>query len=192
MPINLYPQMEDIDLIINEAADSMKRSIVHLEKELLKIRAGRANPANLEGVMVEYYGAMTPLSQVANVSTPDARTLSVQPWEKGLIPDIEKAILNANLGLNPQNNGEMVIINIPPLTEERRRELVKRARAEGEEAKISIRNARKDANDMLKDLDGISEDLVKDAEERVQSVTNKNVSKVDDIINNKEADIMKV
>lgn len=184
--------MEDIDLIINEAADSMKRSIVHLEKELLKIRAGRANPANLEGVMVEYYGAMTPLSQVANVSTPDARTLSVQPWEKGLIPDIEKAILNANLGLNPQNNGEMVIINIPPLTEERRRELVKRARAEGEEAKISIRNARKDANDMLKDLDGISEDLVKDAEERVQSVTNKNASKVDDIINNKEADIMKV
>ena len=184
--------MEDIDLIIGESADSMKRAISHLEKELLKIRAGRANPANLEGVMVEYYGSMTPLQQVANVSTPDARTLSVQPWEKAMIPDIEKAILNANLGLNPQNNGEMVIINIPPLTEERRRELVKRAKAEGEDAKISIRNASKDANDMLKDLDGVSEDLVKDAEERVQSVTNKHVAKVDDIISVKEADIMKV
>lgn len=184
--------MEDIDLIISEAADSMKKAILHLEKELLKIRAGRANPANLEGVMVEYYGSMTPLQQVANVSTPDARTLSVQPWEKAMIPDIEKAILNANLGLNPQNNGEMVIINIPPLTEERRRELVKRAKSEGEEAKISIRNARKDANDMLKDIEGVSEDLIKDAEERVQNVTNKHVSKVDDVISNKEADIMKV
>ncbi len=184
--------MEDIDLIINEAADSMKKAISHLEKELLKIRAGRANPANLEGVMVDYYGSMTPISQVANISTPDARTLSVQPWEKAMIPEIEKAILNANLGLNPQNNGEMVIINIPPLTEERRRELVKRAKSEGEDAKISIRNARKDANDMLKDLDGVSEDLVKDAEERVQSVTNKNVARVDEIISHKEADIMKV
>lgn len=184
--------MEDIDLIIGEAGDSMKKALLHLDKELLKIRAGRANPAMLEGVMVEYYGSMSPLSQVANVSVPDARTLSVQPWEKALIPEIEKAIMNANLGLNPQNNGEMVIINIPPLTEERRRDLVKRAKAEGEEAKVSIRSARKDANDMLKDLDGISEDLVKDAEDRVQSLTNKNVTKVDETIDQKEKEIMTV
>ncbi len=184
--------MEDIDLIFDEAGDSMKKALQHLDKELLKIRAGRANPTMLEGVMVEYYGAMTPLAQVANVSIPDARTLSVQPWEKTLIPEIEKAILNANLGFNPQNNGEMVIINIPPLTEDRRRELVKRAKAEGEEAKVSIRSARKDANDMLKDLEGISEDLVKDAEERVQGLTNKNVSKVDEAIEVKEKEIMTV
>lgn len=184
--------MEEIDLIFNEAGDSMKKALHHLDKELLKIRAGRANPAMLEGVMVEYYGSMSPLSQVANISVPDARTLSVQPWEKSLIPEIEKAIMNANLGLNPQNNGEMVIINIPPLTEERRRELVKRAKAEGEEAKVSIRSARKDANDMLKDLDGISEDLVKDAEDRVQNLTNKYVSRVDEAIEVKEKEIMTV
>lgn len=184
--------MEDIDLIIGEAADSMKKSLQHLDRELLKIRAGRANPSMLEGVMVEYYGSMSPLSQVSNVSTPDARTLSVQPWEKGLIPEIEKAIMNANLGFNPQNNGEMVIIAIPPLTEDRRRELVKRAKAEGEDAKVSIRSARKDANDMLKDLDGVSEDLVKDAEERVQGLTNKNVASVDSAIEVKEKEIMTV
>lgn len=184
--------MEDIDLIISEAADSMKKSLQHLDKELLKIRAGRANPSMLEGVMLEYYGSMTPLTQVSNVSTPDARTLSVQPWEKGLIPEIEKAIMNANLGLNPQNNGEMVIINIPPLTEERRKELAKKAKAEGEEAKVSIRAARKDANDMLKDIEGVSEDLIKDAEERVQTLTNKNVSQVDSVVDVKEQEIMKV
>jgi len=184
--------MEDIDLIISEAADSMKKSLQHLDRELLKIRAGRANPSMLEGIRVEYYGAMTPLSQVANVSTPDARTLNVQPWEKTLIPEIEKAILVANLGLNPQNNGEVVIINIPPLTEDRRKDLVKQAKAEGEDAKVSIRSARKDANDMLKDLDGVSEDLVKDAEERVQSLTNSHVAKVDSAIETKEGEIMTV
>lgn len=184
--------MEEIDLIIDEAADSMTKSLQHLDRELLKIRAGRANPSMLEGVMVEYYGSMTPLSQVSNIGTPDARTLSVQPWEKGLISEIEKAIMNANLGFNPQNNGDMVIIAIPPLTEERRRELVKRARAEGEDAKVSIRSARKDANDMLKDLDGVSEDLVKDAEDQVQTVTNANVSKVDATIEVKEKEIMTV
>ena len=184
--------MEDIDLIISEAVDSMKKSLQHLDKELLKIRAGRANPSMLEGVMLEYYGSMTPLSQVSNVSTPDARTLSVQPWEKGLITEIEKAIMNANLGLNPQNNGEMVIINIPPLTEERRKELAKKAKAEGEEAKVSIRAARKDANDMLKDIEGVSEDLIKDAEERVQTLTNKNVSQVDSVVDVKEQEIMTV
>lgn len=179
-------------MIFDEAADHMKKSIQHLDKELLKIRAGRANAAMLEGVRLEYYGALTPLSQVSNISTPDARTLAVQPWEKGLISEIEKAIMNANLGLNPQNNGETVIINIPPLTEERRRDLVKRARAEAEDAKIGIRTARKDANDMLKTIDGVSEDLIKDAEERVQSLTNKYVTKVDEILSVKEKEIMTV
>lgn len=184
--------MEDIDLIINEAADSMKKALQHLDRGLLKIRAGRANPAMLEGVRVEYYGSMTPLTQVSNVATPDARTLSVQPWERNLIPEIEKAIMNANLGFNPQNNGEVVMINIPPLTEERRRDLVKQSKAEGEDAKVSIRAARKDANDMLKDLEGVSEDLVKDAEERVQSLTNKYVAKVDEALDVKEKEIMTV
>lgn len=184
--------MEDIDLILDEAKDSMSKSIAHLEKELIKIRAGRANPSMLEGVKVEYYGAMSPLSQVSNISTPDARTLQVQPWEKNLIPEIEKSIINSNLGFNPQNNGEVVIINIPPLTEDRRKELVKRAKAEGEEAKIGIRNARKDANDMLKGIDGVSEDLIKDAEERVQAITNKWVDKVDEVVSVKEKEIMTV
>jgi len=184
--------MEEIELIFEEASDHMKKSVDHLEKELLKIRAGRANPSMLEGVRLEYYGSLTPLSQVSNISTPDARTLAVQPWEKGLISEIEKAIMNANLGLNPQNNGEMVIINIPPLTEERRRDLVKRARAEAEDAKIGIRTARKDANDMLKDIEGVSEDIIKDAEDRVQSLTDKFVAKVEDVLASKEKDIMKV
>lgn len=184
--------MEEIELIFEEASDHMKKSVSHLEKELLKIRAGRANPSMLEGVRLEYYGALTPLSQVSNISTPDARTLAVQPWEKGLISEIEKAIMNANLGLNPQNNGETVIINIPPLTEERRRELVKRARAESEDAKIGIRTARKDANDMLKDIEGVSEDIIKDAEERVQSLTNKFVTKAEEVLAVKEIEIMKV
>jgi ribosome recycling factor len=184
--------MEEIDLIFEETLDQMTKSIHHLGKELLKIRAGRASPAMLEGIRIEYYGALTPLSQVSNISSPDARTLAVQPWEKGIISEIEKAIMNANLGLNPQNNGEMVIINIPPLTEERRRDLVKRARAESEDAKIAIRTARKDANDMLKGVEGVSEDLIKDAEERVQSLTNKHVSKVEEVLTVKEKEIMTV
>jgi ribosome recycling factor len=184
--------MEEIDLILDEAKAGMKKAIAHFEKELLRIRAGRANAAMLDSVRVDYYGSQTPLSQVANVGTPDARTLTVQPWEKNMIPEIEKAVMNANLGLNPMNNGEMVIINIPPLTEERRGELVKRARAEAEEARISIRNARKEANDMLKDIEGVSEDVIKDAEESVQSVTNQFVAKVESILENKEQEIMKV
>ncbi len=184
--------MEDIDMIIDMAREQMSKSISHLEKNLLKIRAGRANPSMLDSVRVEYYGSQTPLNQVANVSTPDARTISVQPWEKAMIPEIEKAILNSDLGLNPQNNGEMVIINIPPLTEERRKELVKAARAEGEDARIGIRSARKEANDEIKTLEGISEDLIKDAEERVQGVTNKYTTKVDEILDKKESEIMHV
>jgi ribosome recycling factor len=184
--------MEEIELIFEETSDHMTKSILHLGKELLKIRAGRANPSMLEGVRLEYYGALTPLSQVSNISSPDARTLAVQPWEKGIISEIEKAIMNANLGLNPQNNGEMVIINIPPLTEERRRDLVKRARSESEDAKIGIRTARKDANDMLKSVEGVSEDVIKDAEERVQNLTNQHVSKVEEILSVKEKEIMTV
>ncbi len=186
--------MEDIDIILEEVREQMDAGIKHLEKELLKVRAGRANPAMLEGVFVEYYGSPTPLNQVANVSTPDARTLSVQPWEKALIPEIEKAIINANLGLNPQNNGEMIMINIPVLTEERRKELVKKARAEGEEARIGIRNARKDGNDMLKKLadDGLSEDLVKDGEAEVQKLTDAYNKKVEATLDKKESEIMHV
>lgn len=184
--------MEDIDIILDSAGEQMSESIKHLEKELLKIRAGRANPSMLSTVKVEYYGSLTPLSQVANISTPDARTLQVQPWEKSMISEIEKAILNSNLGLNPQNNGEVVMINIPPLTEERRKDLVKQAKAAAEHARVGIRNARKEANDEVKKLDGVSEDLVKDAEGRVQGVTDKYVKKVDDIIEKKEAEIMHV
>jgi ribosome recycling factor len=184
--------MEEVQMLLDMTGDSMNKSIEHLEKELLKIRAGRANPTMLEGVKLEYYGAQTPLSQVSNINTPDARTLSVQPWEKGLIPDIEKAIMAANLGLNPQNNGEMVIINIPALTEERRKDLVKKARHEAEEARISIRNSRKEANDELKKIDDLNEDQLKDAEEEVQSLTNRYIKKVDSILENKEKDIMTV
>ena len=184
--------MEEIEIIIDSAKEQMDHSIQHLEKQLVKIRAGRANPAMLEGIIVEYYGSMTPLNQVANVGTPDSRTLTIQPWEKAMIPEIEKTVLNSDLGLNPQNNGEMIIINIPPLTEERRRDLVKRARKEGEEARISIRSARKEANDEIRKLDGISEDLIKDGEEEVQGLTDSYTKKVDVILDKKEAEIMHV
>jgi ribosome recycling factor len=184
--------MEDIDIILESAVDQMKASISHLEKQLLKIRAGRANPTMLDGIRVDYYGSQTPLSQVANISTPDARTLAVQPWEKNMIPEIEKAILNSNLGLNPQNNGEQIMINIPVLTEDRRKDLVKSARHEAEEARIAIRNARKEANTEIKKLDGLSEDIVKDAEARVQDVTDKYVKQVDTVIERKEVEIMHV
>ena len=150
---------ETLDFIVDTAKEGMQRAIDHLENELLNIRAGKANPVMLSGVNVDYYGTPTPISQVANINTPDARTLSVQPWEKALLPAIEKAILVANLGFNPMNNGETIIINIPPLTEERRRELAKLAKNEVENAKISIRNARKEANHELKN-EASSEDVL--------------------------------
>jgi ribosome recycling factor len=184
--------MEELDMVLEMAQENMQKSVTHLEQELVKIRAGRANPNMLDGVRVEYYGSVTPLNQLSNINAPDARTLTIQPWDKSMIPDIEKAIMNANLGLNPQNNGEAVILNIPALTEERRKDLVKRTRAEAEEARISIRNARKEANDEIKKLDGLSEDEVKDAEDRVQGLTNKHIQKVDEVLEHKEADIMKV
>ena len=145
----------------------------------------------LSTVQVDYYGSMTPLSQVANVNTPDARTLAVQPWEKSMLQEIEKAILNANLGFNPMNNGDLIIISVPPLTEERRRDLVKQAKAESEDAKIGVRSARQEANKELKKLE-ISEDLLKDAEADVQELTNSFIAKIDDALKLKESEIMKV
>ena len=180
---------EEIDFIIEAAKESMQFSIKHLEKELVNIRAGKANPVMLKGVMIDYYGLPTPLSQVSNINTPDGRTITVQPWEKPLLAEIEKGILNANLGFNPTNNGESVIINVPPLTEERRMELVKLAKAETENTKVSIRNARKDANNEIKKSD-ISKDIQKNAEIDVQELTDNYIKKVDDIFLSKERDIL--
>jgi len=186
--------MEEIEMIYDMAKESMEAALDHLHKELLKIRAGKASASMLEGVFVDYYGTNTPLNQVSNINTPDARTISVQPWEKPMLPVIEKAIMVANLGLNPQNNGELIIINVPPLTEERRLNLVKQTKAEGEHAKVSIRNARKEANDEIKRLqkDTISDDLAKDAEERIQKLTDAYGKNVESILEVKEKDIMTV
>ena len=185
---------EELAMIYDEFKESNQKSLNHLENELVKIRAGKASPAMLNGVMIEYYGSMTPLQQVANVNTMDARTIIVQPWEKPLLNDIARGIINANLGLNPQNNGEQLIIAVPPLTEERRRDLVKRAKAEAEHSKVGIRNNRKDALDMIKDLknEGLSEDMTKDAEEEIQKITNSYIKKVDELLELKENDIMTV
>lgn len=185
---------EEIEIIMDSAAESMQGAISHLEKNLTKIRAGKANPNMLDTVYVDYYGSPTPLAQVANVTTLDARTLTVNPWEKSSLEPIERAIINSNLGLNPQNNGELIIISIPQLTEERRRDLVKQAKAEAEDAKVSIRNARKDANDEIKSLekDGLSEDQAKGLETDIQDLTNKYTGRVDAILVAKEEDIMKV
>jgi ribosome recycling factor len=182
---------EEIEFIIDEAREGMDKAIEHLKKELANIRAGKASPQMLRGVMVDYYGSQTPLSQVANINTPDAQTLSVQPWEKSMIQEIEKGIMYANLGFNPMNNGESVIINVPPLTEERRKELVKVAKAEAEHGKISIRNIRKEANHDIKKTDA-SEDLIKVAEDEIQKLTDSHVKMVDEMLKVKEAEIMKV
>lgn len=182
---------EEINFIIDTTKESMAGAISHLEKELVNIRAGKASPSMVGSVMVDYYGSQTPLNQVANVNTPDARTISIQPWEKNMLQEIERAIMIANLGFNPMNNGEMVIINVPPLTEERRRDLVKQAKSEAEDAKVSIRNARQDANKEIKKLD-ISEDLQKNTEVDVQELTDNYTKKVDDILAVKEKEIMTV
>lgn len=182
---------EDIKFIFDTTKEGMDDAMLHLEKAFNKIRAGKANPVMLSGVMVDYYGAATPLSQVANVSTPDARTITVQPWEKSLLHEIEKAIMNANLGFNPMNNGEMIIINVPPLTEERRIQLSKQAKAEAEHAKVSIRNARQDANKEIRGLEA-SEDLTKNAEGDIQDLTNIYTKKIEAFLVLKEVEIMKV
>ena len=185
---------EDLQLIYDELKSSNAKSIVHLKNELLKIRAGKATPSMLQSVMVDYYGSPTPIQQVANINTMDARTLTVQAWEKNMLQEIAKGIINSNLGLNPQNNGEQLIIQIPPLTEERRRDLVKKAKAESEHAKVGIRNNRKDGIDMVKDLkaEGLSEDMTKDAENEIQNITNSFIKKVDELVEAKEKDIMTI
>jgi len=185
---------EEINLIFDVAKENMDGSMEHLDKELRSIRAGKASPSMLDGVKVDYYGTATPLSQVANVNTPDGRTLSIQPWEKAILEEIEKAIINSNLGLNPQNNGEMIIISVPPLTEERRVDLSKKAKAEAETARISIRNARKEAMDAIKKLekDGLSEDMAKTAESKVEDIVKQFAAKVDVVLAAKEKDIMTV
>ncbi|ALM08876.1 MULTISPECIES: ribosome recycling factor [Sediminicola] len=182
---------EEISFIIDTAKESMDAAMKHLEKAFVKIRAGKASPIMLSSVMVEYYGSQTPLGQIANVNTPDARTISVQPWEKNMLHEIEKAIMNANLGFNPMNNGDNIIINVPPLTEERRKDLVKQAKAEAEDAKIGIRNARQEANKEIRNAD-ISEDLQKNAEADIQELTNTYIKKIDSVLGIKEIEIMKV
>jgi len=185
---------EEIELLLLEAEDLMNKAVEHTQQELAKIRAGKAMPSMLDGVTVEYYGSPTPLNQVASVTTPDARTLMIKPFEKSIIGEIEKAIVNGDFGLNPQNDGELIRINIPALTEERRKKLLKQVKQEIENGKISVRNARKDTNDGLKKLqkDGTSEDEVKRAEEQVQKLTDKFTSKMDELFNKKEGEIMTV
>lgn len=182
---------EEIDFILDSAKENMENAISHLEREFVKIRAGKASPAMLSSVLVDYYGSQTPLSQVANVNTPDGRTISVQPWEKNMLQEIEKAIMNSNLGFNPMNNGDLIIIAVPPLTEERRIQLTKQAKAEAEHAKIGVRSARQDANKDIKDADA-SEDLQKNATADIQVLTDTYVKKIDDFLGKKEAEIMKV
>jgi len=183
---------EELTMIYDELKVSNNKSLSHLDNELAKIRAGKATPSMLASVMVDYYGSPTPIQQVANVATIDARTITVQPWERALLGEISKGIINSNLGFAPQNNGEIIIISVPALTEERRRDLVKKAKAEGEHAKVGIRNNRKDALDMVKDLknEGLSEDFAKDAEGVVQNITDGFIKKVDELLDLKEADIM--
>ena len=183
---------EDIQFIIDSAKESMDNAIQHLTKQFSNIRAGKASPSMLGSVMVDYYGSQTPLTQVANVNTPDGRTITVQPWEKNMIQPIEKAIQIANLGFNPMNNGEQLIINVPPLTEERRRDLGKQAKAEAEDAKVGVRNARKDANHDIKKIDGISEDLQKNAEADIQALTDTCSKRIEDLLAGKDKEIMTV
>ena len=185
---------EEAQMYIDEAEDKMKAAVSHYESSLAKIRAGKASPAILADIKVDYYGSETPLSQVANVGTTDARTIVVQPWEKTMLPKIEKEILKANLGLTPSNNGEVLRITVPALTEERRKQLVKQVKTEGENTKVAIRNCRKDANNTLKQLekDTITEDESKQGQEIIQKLTDKYVAQTDKITEAKEAEILKV
>jgi ribosome recycling factor len=186
--------MEDLQKHIQNAKDHMDKSIHHFTHTLAKVRAGRAMPNMLDGIMIDYYGTPTPVSQVASVTTPDARTLSIKPWEKKIIHDIERAIINSDLGLNPQSDGETVRLNIPVLTEERRRDLVKQVKNEAEHARVSIRNIRKDANEHIKKLvkESVSEDEVKKAELRIQELTDGSIKKIDELAAGKEKEIMTV
>ena|ERR1051326_2621677 len=185
---------EDISQIVSSMEDHMNKAITHLETELIKIRAGKANPQILDGIVVDYYGNPTPINQVGNISVMDARTLSIQPWEKNMLQPIERAIIAANIGINPQNDGNQIRLFLPPLTEERRKELVKKCQGEGEHSKIAIRNIRRDALEHIKKLqkNGLSEDLAKDTEASIQDITNKFISAIDKHLSSKEKEIMAV
>jgi ribosome recycling factor len=185
---------DELDLVMEDAEDSMKKAINHLEAELIKIRAGKASPQMLDGLTVDYYGSPTPMNQISNVSAMDARTLTIQPWEKNMLQPIERAIIAANLGVTPQNDGNTIRLFMPPLTEERRKEFVKRANAEGEHSKVSIRNIRREAIEEIKKLqkDGLSEDITKDAEKNIQETTDKFISLVEKHLSSKEKEIMSV
>jgi len=184
--------MEEIELYLEDARDLMNKALNHCSHELTKIRAGKANPSMLEGIMVTYYGTPTPLQQVASMTTPDARTIFVKPWEKNMIQEIERSIMNANLGLNPQNDGQQVIINIPMLTEERRKQLVKQVGHECEQGRVSVRSIRKETNEHIKKIKGAPEDDVKSAEDKVQKMTDEFIAKIDAVMKKKEAEIMTV
>src|SRR6188474_2026086 len=185
---------DDLSFILEEGKDSMTKAINHLEAELVKIRAGKANPQMIDGIVVDYYGNPTPINQIGNVSVMDARTLSIQPWEKNMLQPIEKAIMAANIGITPQNDGNIIRLFLPPLTEERRKELVKKCQAEGEHSKIAVRNIRRDAIEHIKKLqkNGLSEDATKDAEANVQGLTDKFITTVDKHLSSKEKEIMSV
>jgi ribosome recycling factor len=185
---------DDLLLILEDAQDLMQKALAHLESELVKIRAGKANPQMLDGLTVDYYGSPTTINQVANVSVMDARTLTIQPWEKNMLQPIERSIIAANLGVNPQNDGNIIRLFMPPLTEERRKEFVKRANGEGEHSKVAIRNIRRDAIEEIKKLqkDGLSEDEAKDAEKKVQDTTDKHITLVEKHLSSKEKEIMAV
>ena len=184
--------MEEIELYLEDARDRMSKAISHVANELAKIRAGKANPSMLDGIMVSYYGAISPLNQVSSMTTPDARSIFIKPWEKNLIQEIEKAIMAANIGLTPQNDGQQVIINIPMLTEERRKQLVKQVAHECEHGKVSVRSIRKETNESLKKIKGASEDDVKNAEETVQKLTDDFIDRIDGLMKKKEAEILTV
>ena len=185
---------EEVQMILDICRERMEHAITHLDKELVHIRAGKASPRMLDSVMVEYYGSMVPLAQVSNINTPDARTLAIQPWEKNMIRPIERAIINSNLGFNPDNNGEIIRINVPAPTEQRRKDMVKTVNKEGEVAKVSLRSARKDANDNLKKLlkEGLSEDVEKDAEDKVQDLINEFTKKVEKMLDDKNHEILTI
>ncbi|TAF50652.1 MAG: ribosome recycling factor [Sphingobacteriia bacterium] len=186
--------MEELEMILADAKESMQKGIGHLETELVKIRAGKASPAMLDGLVVEYYGSPTPISQVANISVLDSRTISIQPWEKNMLAPIERSIMAANIGITPQNDGSQIRLYLPPLTEERRKELFKKASAEGEQSKVAIRNIRRDAIEQVKKLqkDGLSEDAAKDAEKEIQDLTDQYIVLVDKHLVAKEKEMMSV
>lgn len=184
--------MEEIELYLDDAKDQMNKVLSHLGHELTKIRAGKANPSMLDGIVVPYYGATSPLNQVSSITSPDPRTLFIKPWEKSIIQEIEKAIMAANLGLTPQNDGQQVIINIPMMTEERRKQLVKQVHHEAEQGRVSIRSVRKETNESIKKIKGAPEDDLKGAEESVQKLTDEFINKIDSLTKKKEIEIMTV